>query len=246
MKHYLCRKQFQVLGCLGRRAVAVVASLGERRAGLIATHAAKALVTLDVAELSCFLELLLDAGEALGAAGAIGGRRAIMGVHFRFQPGLEAKTKKNYRREVQVLQSARSRFTRCASKQHMRKQPQLRPSEQSFSGHWRQGRFRLRHMQRQEVRGQAMRSRRNLLVNRDSESKFHFESRWSPQCPRIPDDFRGSWRYILNALKLTDASDGPTPAVLGLRSSLENNARTQTASSVSVPFVCGGVAVLHT
>lgn len=74
------RAGVQVLGCLGRRAVAVVASLGERRAGLIATHAAKALVTLDVAELSCFLELLLDAGEALGAAGAIGGRRAIMGV----------------------------------------------------------------------------------------------------------------------------------------------------------------------
>jgi len=84
------REAVQVLAALGRRAVPAVAALGERFLGLIATHAAVALMTLDEAELACVLEVLLDAGEALGAVGATGGRRAIVGTLLRAAHGQSA------------------------------------------------------------------------------------------------------------------------------------------------------------
>jgi len=73
----------EVLGILGRWAEPAVATIGERRLGLIATHAAEALTGLGEVELACCLELLLDAAGDLGAAGATGGRRAIVGMLLR-------------------------------------------------------------------------------------------------------------------------------------------------------------------
>jgi len=74
------RDALQVLGSLGRHAVGASAALGERRLGLIASHAAEAAAGLAGCELACCLELLLDAAEALGATGATGGRRKVVGM----------------------------------------------------------------------------------------------------------------------------------------------------------------------
>eukprot|EP00927_Polykrikos_kofoidii_P066274 TRINITY_DN61902_c0_g1_i1.p1 TRINITY_DN61902_c0_g1~~TRINITY_DN61902_c0_g1_i1.p1 ORF type:complete len:1085 (-),score=167.57 TRINITY_DN61902_c0_g1_i1:43-3246(-) len=74
------REALQILAVLGRRASSVVETLGERQLGLIATHAAEAIGTLGKGELACCLELLLDAAQSLGSAGATGGRRAIVGA----------------------------------------------------------------------------------------------------------------------------------------------------------------------
>mmetsp|Transcript_106208 Transcript_106208/g.193279 ORF Transcript_106208/g.193279 Transcript_106208/m.193279 type:complete len:957 (+) Transcript_106208:108-2978(+) len=84
------REMLQLLGILGRNATVAVTAIGERRLGLIATFAAEAAVTLDGAELACCLELLLDAGEALGAAGATGGRRAVVGMLLKAANGAAA------------------------------------------------------------------------------------------------------------------------------------------------------------
>jgi len=81
------RDAMQVLGVLGRRAPAFVSALGERRVGLAASRTAEALASLDEEELTCCLELLLDAGAALGAAGATGGRRAVVGALLKAAHG---------------------------------------------------------------------------------------------------------------------------------------------------------------
>eukprot|EP00928_Gymnodinium_smaydae_P086898 TRINITY_DN7129_c0_g1_i1.p1 TRINITY_DN7129_c0_g1~~TRINITY_DN7129_c0_g1_i1.p1 ORF type:complete len:1038 (+),score=222.29 TRINITY_DN7129_c0_g1_i1:137-3250(+) len=81
------REAVQVLGCLGRRAATAAAVLGERRLGLVATRAAEAAASMEAIELACCLELLLDAAEALGAAGATGGRRAVMSLLLRAARG---------------------------------------------------------------------------------------------------------------------------------------------------------------
>jgi len=74
----LPRDALQVIGVFQRRAAAAVAALGERRVGQMVTHLAKALRALEELELVCSLELLLDSGDALGSAGATGGRRQIV------------------------------------------------------------------------------------------------------------------------------------------------------------------------
>lgn len=82
------REAIEILGLLGRKAGLAASALGERHLGLVATHLAEAL-TLFVgpAELACCLELLLDAAHELGAAGATGGRRAVVGALSKVAKG---------------------------------------------------------------------------------------------------------------------------------------------------------------
>lgn len=77
-RQFAPRDALQVLSVLGRHATQVVAALGERQLGVVATHAAEALAKLSDLELACSLELLLDAGHNFGAVGATGGRRAVV------------------------------------------------------------------------------------------------------------------------------------------------------------------------
>jgi hypothetical protein len=90
----------RLLGSLGRNAASACASIGDRLLGLISQHAVEAAEAgrpaeaghpaeagLSGGQLRLCLEMLLDAGEALGAAGAIGGRRAIVGLLCRKASG---------------------------------------------------------------------------------------------------------------------------------------------------------------
>lgn len=73
-------ESLQILGCLGRSAEAACAHLGERRLGLAAVHATKALQAMNPREISCCLELLLDAAHEFAANGVTGGYLAVLAV----------------------------------------------------------------------------------------------------------------------------------------------------------------------
>ena len=70
----------QILALLGRSAAAACRQLGERRLGLAAVHAADTLNGMNPTEITCCMELLLDAAHEFAANGATGGCRAILGV----------------------------------------------------------------------------------------------------------------------------------------------------------------------